>query len=60
METKSTRSRLFRGFGLRAQMLRVHSFLFTWPAVGSQNFVQFLHKVADHDGLGQKAVHAAF
>ena len=25
-----------------------------------QNFAQFLHKVADHDGLGQKAIHAAF
>ena len=24
-----------------------------------QNFAQFLHKVADHDGFGQKAIHAA-
>ena len=25
----------------------------------SQDLAQLLHKVADHDGLGQKAVHAA-
>ena len=25
-----------------------------------QNFAQLLHKVADHDGFGQKAIHAAF
>jgi len=25
-----------------------------------QNFAQFLHKIADHDGFGQKAIHAAF
>ena len=43
-----------------AKFLFLSSFQGLLQASGSQNFVQLLHKVADHDGLGQKAVHAAF
>ena len=43
-----------------AKFLFLSSFQGSLQASGSQNFVQLLHKVADHDGLGQKAVHAAF
>ena len=40
-------------------MLRAFYFL-CLTGVYSQDLAQLLHKVADHDGLGQKAVHAAF
>ena len=43
-----------------AKFLFLSSFQGSLQVSGSQNFVQLLHKVTDHDGLGQKAVHAAF
>ena len=40
-------------------MLRAFYFL-CLTGVYSQDLAQLLHKVADHDGLGQKAGNAAF
>ena len=38
-----------------AKFLFLSSFQGSLQVSGSQNFVQLLHKITDHDGLGQKA-----